>query len=550
MAGSTLPRLFRASRSPRSTTPTRAPRSFIRAFRAWSATTSSRSGSARRGPFSSSRPIKRCSASTCSIRDCDGTRSEAQFQAISFSRSGTGKPQTIIRSGTVDGDQNLISGTFDNVDLRTQSRFDVLKTDFYQATASLDQKFGDSLRFVGNFGYGNSAFRNPVQTTVTIDASNTANFFYDFSTRFPALRPGVDITKSSSFAFVNGTSEVRIRPQTVDNDFTNAKGYLEWTVSPLVKVKGGVDWRRFGYNSTEDRRLQGETVVQTLTAAQLASATKLFSGFGKGLNIPDGTPTAWIVPDLDAFTGLGIYSNPLYAIGGVENATARGSFITVREEDLGVWGMAEFDLDDLGFPLRGDIGVRHVSTDQISTGYASQGATVNLVTADRSYDRWLPSGNLVFDVTDNLLLRFGAAKTLARAGIASMTPGGNLNVSGGNRSFSSGNPDLKPTSSTNLDFAAEWYPTRGAIYAVAIFQKDIGTFVQTLSAQVPFSALGLPGLAAHRHDRVTDRQLHRLPAGQFERWPAAGPSKSISSSPSRSCPASCATSACWPTTPM
>ncbi|MGC8073863.1 hypothetical protein ACP3W1_25210, partial [Salmonella enterica] len=50
----------------------------------------------------------------------DGTRQEAQFQAISFSRSGTGKPQTIIRSGTVDANRNIISGTFDNVDLRTQ----------------------------------------------------------------------------------------------------------------------------------------------------------------------------------------------------------------------------------------------------------------------------------------------------------------------------------------------------------------------------------------------------------------------------------------------
>ncbi len=422
----------------------------------------------------------------------EGKREEAQFQAISFSRSGTGKPQTIIRSGTVDGDRNLISGTFDNVDLRTQSRFDVLMTEFYQATAAIDQKIGDSLRFGANVGYASSAFKNPIQTTVTIDAANTANFFYDFSTRFPTIKPGVDITSPSSFAFVNGTSEVRIRPQTVDNDFTNAKGFAEWTVSPLVKLKAGVDWRRFRYDSTEGRRLSGETVVQTLSAAQLASATKVFSGFGKGLNIPAGTPTAWVVPDLDAFAQLGIYTNPLYAIGGVENATARGSFITVREEDLGAWGMAEFNFADRGFPLRGDIGIRHVTTDQHSTGYASQGATVSLVAVDRSYDRWLPSGNLVFDVTDNLLLRFGAAKTLARAGIASITPGGNLNVSGGNRSFSSGNPDLLPTSSTNLDFSAEWYPTRGAIYAVALFQKDIGTFVQTLSTQVPFSALGLP----------------------------------------------------------
>ena len=423
----------------------------------------------------------------------DGTRKEAQFQAIGFSRSGAGKPQTIIRSGTVDGDNNIISGTFDAVDLRVQSRYDELKTDFYQVTGTLDQKLGDSLKFGAIVGYSRSEFRNPVQTTVTLDAANTNGFFYDFSTRFPTIRPGVDITNPATFAFNNGTSEVRIRPQTVDNSFTNAKGFLEWTASPVFKLKVGADWRRFEYDSTERRRLSGETVVTTLTPAQIAPLTTQFTGFGRGLDVPSGTPTGWVVPNLDAFLAyLNTPANPTYATGGIENATARGSFVTVREDDLGGWGMAEFNLAEAGVPLRGDIGVRYVRTDQLSTGYASQGASVNLVTADRSYGRWLPSANLVFDVTDTLLVRFAAAKTIARAGIGSLTPGGNLNVSGGNRTFSSGNPDLEPTESTNLDASIEWYPTRGAIYAVSVFQKDIGTFVQTLSTGVPYSSLGLP----------------------------------------------------------
>jgi TonB-dependent receptor len=422
-----------------------------------------------------------------------GTRQEAQFQAISFSRSGTGKPQTVIRDGKVDSNNNIISGTFDNVDLRSQSRFDILKTEFYQVTGSVSHKFTDTLKFGGEVGYASSAFTNPVQTTVTIDAANTQGFFYDFSTRFPTIRPGVDVTNPATFSFINGTSEVRIRPQTVDNAFTTAKGFLEWKAAQPLTLKGGVDWRRFTYDSTEGRRLQGETVVQTLTPAQVAAGTTLFSGFGRGLNVPTGTPTAWIVPDLQKFIDLyGIYSNPLYAIGGVENATARGSFITVRENDLGVWGMAEFNLNHLGLPVRGDAGLRYVKTDQVSTGYASQGAAINLVTSSRTYSRWLPSANVVVDITDTLLARAAAAKTLARAGISSITPGGNLNVSGGNRTFSSGNPALNPTESTNFDLSLEWYPVKGAIYAISGFQKNISTFVQTLSTTVPFSALGLP----------------------------------------------------------
>lgn len=423
----------------------------------------------------------------------DGTREEAQFQAIGFSRGGSGKPQSIIRTGVVDESNNIISGTFDAVDLRVQSRFDRLITDFYELTGNFEQEIGDKLKFVGLVGYANSAFSNPIQTTVTLDAANTNNFKYDFSTRFPLIQPGVDISNPATFAFNSGTSEVRIRPQTVDNTFTSTKGMLEYEMSDAVKLKAGVDWRKFTYDSTERRRLSGETVVQTLTAAQIAAATMPFTGFGSGLNIPAGTPTGWIVPDLAKFAQLyGIYTNPLYATGGVENASARGSFVTVEEKDLGAWGMAEFDLRDAGLPVRGDIGVRWVRTDQNSTGYASQGASVNLVEAERTYENWLPSGNLVFDVTDDLLIRVAAAKTLARAGIGSISPGGNLSVSGGNRTFSSGNPDLDPTKSTNFDASIEWYPARGAIYSVAGFYKDIGSFVQTLSVSVPFADLGLP----------------------------------------------------------
>lgn len=426
----------------------------------------------------------------------DGTRKEAQLQAISFSRSGTGKPQTIIRDGVVDENNNIISGRFDNVDLRSQARYDVLKTEFYQFTGSVDHQFTDRLKFSAMGGYASSEFSNPIQTTVTIDAINTGNFQYDFTSRFPNIQPGVDVANPATWSFINGTSEVRIRPQTVSNAFTTAKGHLEWEAIDGITLKAGLDWRKFEYGSTERRRLSGETVVAPLTAAQLAGMTVLHDGFGKGLNLQNGTPTAWVVPNLDAFiaqAGGGIYGNPLYATGGIENATARGSYINVTEEDTGVWGMAQFNLQDrVGVPIRGDIGLRYVKTDQFSTGYASQGTAINLVTADRSYKRWLPSLNLVGNITDNLQVRFAAAKTIARAGIASLTPGGNLNVSGGNRTYSSGNPDLKPTSSKNLDVSVEWYPMQGAIYAISGFRKDIGSFAQTLSVGVPYSSLGLP----------------------------------------------------------
>ena len=84
------------------------------------------------------------------------------------------------------------------------------------------------------------------------------------------------------------------------------------------------------------------------------------------------------------------------------------------EKDIGAWGMAEFNFDDAGLPLRGDAGLRYVQHQAALDRLCRQGAAINLVTATRNYDSWLPSANVVFDVTDKLLVRLAAAKTMAR----------------------------------------------------------------------------------------------------------------------------------------
>ncbi|HEX8579051.1 MAG TPA: TonB-dependent receptor, partial [Allosphingosinicella sp.] len=103
--------------------------------------------------------------------DFKSNRSEQYLEAISFSRSGTGKPQTVILPGAVvDATNSLVSGTFNNVDVRVESRFDQLSTEFQQYTGSLHQEFGERVRLDVLGGYSRSDFSNPIQTTVALDA--------------------------------------------------------------------------------------------------------------------------------------------------------------------------------------------------------------------------------------------------------------------------------------------------------------------------------------------------------------------------------------------
>jgi TonB-dependent receptor len=422
-----------------------------------------------------------------------GVRKEAQLQAIGLSRATTGKPQTIIRDGVVENG-NLVYARMDNVDLRTQSAYDELNTEFKQFTLSGKRHFGDRLIVGALAGYSDSTFTQPVSTIVTFDRANSANYVYDFrGGGAPKIDLGFDPTAPANWSAINGTSEVRIRPTFVENQFSTAKVYGEWEANANLKIKAGVDWRKFEYDSYGLYRTS-ETVSQTLTAAELASVSTVYSGFGKGLDMPAGNATAWLVPDIDKYAALlNIYSNTgIYALTGTNNSSARGQYGAVEEQDSGAYVQAEFRFEALGLPFRGDAGVRRVHTKQESAGYAAVGGVVQRVDVKRDYDLTLPSFNLAADVTDTFVARVSAAKTIARPGIGSLSPGGDVSVQGSNRSYSSGNPYLNPTQSKNLDVSLEWYPSSGTMFAAGFFYKKIDTFVATLSESRVYNTLGLP----------------------------------------------------------
>ncbi|MFK4058884.1 TonB-dependent receptor [Brevundimonas sp. NPDC046655] len=453
--------------------------------------------------------------------DVKSTRDEAQLQAIGFSRGGTGKPQTVIRSGTVDG-RNIVQGVFDAVDVRSQSAHDELETQFQQYTFTATRNWTDRFRsgFIG--GYSRSEFTNPVSTIVTFDRANTNGFSYDFTSRMPKFDFGFDLTNPANWSMINGTSEVRIRPSAVTNTFTTAKAYGEFDANENITLKGGIDFRRFHFDS-EGLYRTSETVVQTLTPQQLADVSRVFSGFGRNLGLPSGAPTSWLAPDLNKFIATyDIYSgNGIYALTGLNNSSARGQYITVDEKDLGAYLQADFHFDAFGLNWRGDLGARYVLTEQYSDGYAAVGSTIQLVRARRDYDMLLPSANLAVDLTDTVVARISAAQTIARPSISVLTPGGDVGIQGANRSFSSGNPNIDPTKSDNLDLSLEWYPDADSLFAVGLFYKKINSFVQNLRQDIPFNQLGLPnslldGTSALPTDLFAVSQPVNSPGGELK----------------------------------
>jgi TonB-dependent receptor len=421
----------------------------------------------------------------------ESDRTEQYLEAISFSRSGTGKPQTVILPGAVvDSTNSLVSGTFNNVDIRVESRFDHLETKFQQYTGSLHQDFGDRLRLDALAGYSKSKFANPIQTTVALDANNVQGYSYDFpGSRFPTFNYGsLDVTNPASFVL----GEIRLRPQYVDNDFKVARAQLEFDAADTLKLRIGGDWKKYRFSSEEYRRTSETDVAGLVPAGALGPLSTLYSFSSK--TPLGGTPGTFVIPDLDAFaSNLNIYSNSgRFALTGIENPSARGNFRTVNERDLAGYVQAVFDGQIGSIPVKADAGVRYVETKQRSTGYQNTPTGFTLIEVERSYDNWLPSANVSFELTDGLIARVAAAKVLARPDIGTVNPGGSFSISGGNRTLTLGNPFIEPTKATDVDFSLEYYFARESAIILGLFYKDISSFVATSTQSIPFNQLGLP----------------------------------------------------------
>jgi iron complex outermembrane receptor protein len=451
----------------------------------------------------------------------DATRQEDFLEAISFSRSATqgGKPQTSVLEAQYAPNGALLYGRYNGVDVRAESRFDELSTTFTQPSLTVEHDFSDSLRAQLKIGRAESKFRNPVQTTTTLDALNVNGYTLDFrgNDRLPVIGYPFDVTQADGALKLVGvpqvatgtqpntipnttSSEIRIRPQGANNINDIAQLDLNWDLLPnQLNLRAGVQHKRYQFDTYEFRRINQN---DTLFAPAIGSAlTTALTGFGKGLDLPAGTPTAWVIPDLKAIVAAyDIYCNCLksgpaggpgdFTLSSTTNGNARGNNRAVEETDQGGYLMAEFTQRPFGIRVDGNVGLRYVKTEQVATGYQSAGGGTEVTTVNR-YSDTLPSLNLSATLAPDLLLRLAAAKAMARPQLGNLNPGGSIATTG-TLSITAGNPYLKPFRAKTFDSSLEWYHAKGAFIGLGLFQKNIDTYIQSLRTNVPFKDTGLP----------------------------------------------------------
>jgi iron complex outermembrane receptor protein len=426
--------------------------------------------------------------------DLRSTREEMYVEAIGFSTSGvTGIGGTEVTSATINNGV-ITKGTFNNVDLRVEDRFDKLRTKFTQGSLSGEHSFTDKFKVDGLVGSSKSEHSNPVQTTLTYDQNDVDGYSYDYTDKTnPTFNWGTaNLTSASAWTL----SQIRERPQTATNTYDTVQGNAHYAFTDGFKVHGGVDFKKYAFASTELRRSIGTSTNQEGVIPAAIAALSIAS-YSKTVNIGG---VSVLVPDLAKATSLlHLYDQTAYGGAFALGAQpALGNNRGVEEKDSGGYVQADFNATLLNMPFRGNFGVRYVKTDQSSSGYTYVSGSPVALSTSRTYDDTLPSMNLVLEPSDNVLVRFGAAKVMSRPDLGSLTPGATVSVSGATRSVSVGNPTLDPFRANAYDVSLEWYFQPGSLLGVAVFRKDVGSFVQTLSESRAFTgnSYGLPDSVA------------------------------------------------------
>lgn len=415
----------------------------------------------------------------------------------SWSTNGGAQVGTVTGSGPFAD-----SATYSNV-------YPILRTDTEGAESeiialggNLEWKATDNLGFVVDYGYS------------TLDRDDV-----DYESYAGTGRAGSGPADTLTFTFP------RNGEYTIDGliDYTNP-------ANVLLTDPGG--WGQVGFlrepeTNDELHQLRAEAywefdggLIDKITAGWLYTdrskdfdnnGTFLRPGTGfvnSSLAIPTSiilgsTNSGGIGQDIIAYDPSSLLTSGAYTL---QRATDDTEWV-VEEQIHNFYIQADIDGELGSVPVRGNLGLRYVDTSQSSTGTIS-GGRINDVSF--SYDNWLPSANLSFEVMPDTFIRVAFAQTITRARLDQLAANQNITVNplscsdtNGDQvpdtvigfnppslvcfTVGGGNPTLQPYRSTSYDISFEKYFSPGSAIIVAAFYKDLSDWVVNLNETADFT---------------------------------------------------------------
>ncbi|WP_444995781.1 TonB-dependent receptor [Aliikangiella sp. IMCC44359] len=248
-----------------------------------------------------------------------------------------------------------------------------------------------------------------------------------------------------------------------EENYFQADFFREINLSIFSQLKFGLkhrDHSRFNTKLTTDSRTD---LGWNLADYSLPMPSDFLSGQGSA-----GTLRNYAITNSDQIRGEGDALVWDYRV-------LKASTFDINEKILAGYFKMNIEADD----LRGDIGVRLVKTKQTSGAYQGASGSEVWVEENKTYSDILPSLNLMADLTEDVVVRFAAARVMSRPDYNAMTAFTSYNTE--TQTGTGGNPEIDAFRATQFDFGVEWYFDEAALLSAVYFHKDVLSFLDNVA---------------------------------------------------------------------
>lgn len=361
----------------------------------------------------------------------------------------------------------------DDATYASEHRRSLNKNKFNQIALTGKWEPTDRFSADGHFGYEKSKYTTPYDDKLYLEATGGMTTTYAADGRSANNAYDWDTTDTGAYTF----REFYFREFWNQTNLTDGALNLHYKLDDALTLRAGGGYRRYNTSGSE---VYNDGKAQEFDGTPAGSFSGVFNDY-------DGP--SWVVgnyADAFAFTG---YQHSIAGATDIENT------YNVTETTKTGYVQLDWDMPLGGMRLRGNLGGRAYFTDVSGTGQIINGdyTPIGDRTSKSNYSGFLPALNATLEVTPSFLVRFAASKNVNRPALASMAPIASVDRSDGVYSISVGNPDLKPYSSTALDFSAEWYFGNVGMLTLGVFHKDIQDLIYTdTQTNIAFGETGLP----------------------------------------------------------
>ena len=193
----------------------------------------------------------------------------------------------------------------------------------------------------------------------------------------------------------------------------------------------------------------------------------------------------WLTPSRDFLIDQADTVRTVYGAAAGRVAEDPTRTFDQREGTTTAYLAARWKTNLSGIDLSGTVGARYVHVSRDLRGNSRIGDVISPIDETMRENNFLPSAAAVVGWRDNLQSHLSVGKTLTRPDFAALNPALSLipptvNAPG---TGSAGNPNLRPTKSTNTDATLEYYFPKNGYAQIALFHRDIDGYLQNLESQ-------------------------------------------------------------------